>query len=60
MQAQSVFSVSNSRHVDDKPSNKPGDMDMSESLCFKDLTREHLVFEIISRCSHFYSSVALS
>lgn len=30
---------------------------MSESLCFGG---EHLVFRIVSGCSHFYSSVVLS
>lgn len=60
MQAHSVLShgfESNTRYVDNKPVYEPGDLNMSESLCFKDFSREHLVFGIISRCSHFYSSV---
>lgn len=47
MLEHSVFSVSNTSFVDDKPMNKPVDLDMSESLCFKGPTREHLVFEMV-------------
>lgn len=63
MEAHRVLShgfESNTRYMDNKPVYEPGDLNMSESLCFQDLSREHLVFGIISRCSHFYSSVVLS
>lgn len=35
MQEHSRFPLSNTRYVDDKPMNMPGDLDMSESLCLK-------------------------
>lgn len=45
--------------MDDKPVNNSGYLDMSESLCFDGPTEKYLVFQIISRCSCFYSSAVL-